>query len=782
MATNQDSPLSALLLTSDKEGNPTPEGQRIADLQSGYSVYKAMYTGDMYSALNRARYELVAAGYPPYDPEMLRQTGQEGIANINPGLLKTYLTESCTPLLDQLNTPEKYINIQLKYVANDDTDWSDPISVVEDEHYTLLKSDPSFSYRKIELVRQMVMHGITVPFFQDSLDYRWKSVPIGEFLIPHMTPATEDSVEVACITRSRNPHELAKYLDKGNKFWNKAEIKQALLDARPRTIRPQEWERAVSQWKGNDLWITSQAAEVTTVDMFVTEMSGKVSHYIMRQDGGGSDYLYKNIGRFASQSEAYQFFTLDIATDGFYHSIRGLASEAMPIVQEINRVFSSFMDAMRLGSKLAVQASDEDALQNLTFIEHSGFLVLPTGVSVVEKQMPNTVGAILPGLEYLSGFLNRKMAHFNTDDAGFGDSKRRTKGEIMANVARLAQLGEGNTDLLNQSWDRLIVTQFRKICRKNYRPEEPGGENIARFKKRCKDRGVPDEFWDKIDFDRCSSQKAVGAGSAAQQIMVMERLMEFFDKGFFDAEGEYFFKKDATRLFTNKEQAERYVGQNNATRPPQDAKNAEFENQLMSLGKQVQVFDNDNNQVHAQVHIGQSNAQVPTGSLSDDINALEQAIQTADNDLILQLVPAMTQKHSHTEEHVMRMRNAPLAAKMRQELQQIGGVIENAQKKMLKIQEERAQQQQQMQAQQGQPGQDPKVQQDTASGNYALERQIVEAQVALKNNQEVQDQKLANEQAKADQDIHNKDRKAAQDIQITKAKQLAAAQFRSGVV
>lgn len=767
------SPLGQLLQVATLAGDPVKPGGRIADSQSAYSIYKSMRLGDTGSALNRSRYELVMAGYPPYDPQTLILTGQEGIANINPGLMKTYLTESAVPLMDQINMLEKYINIAVKYEEGDEVDWCDAVSVVEDEHKALLDGDPAFTYRKIELIRQMVMHGIAVPYFPDAYDFRWRSEPIGDFLIPHMTPATESSVEVACIVRSRSPHELAKYMEKGNANWNKAQIKQALIDAKPRTIKSYEWERAISQWKGNDLYLTSQVNEITTVDVLVTEMNGRISHYIIREDGGGSDYLYKNVGRYASQAEAYIFFTLDVATDGFYHSIRGLAAEAMPIVQEINRVFSSFMDAMRLGSKLAVQAANEDALQNLTFIEHSGFLVLPTGVNVVEKQMPNALGAIMPGLEYLTSFLNRKMAHFSTDDGGFADTKRKTKAEIMSNVARLAALGEGNTDLLNQAWNRLIVTQFKKIMRENYRPEEPGGEQVALFKKRCKERGVPDEFWGKIDLERCSSQKAVGSGSAAQQIMVMERLMEFFDKGFFDADGEYSFKKDATRLFSSKEIADRYVGPRQTTRPLQDAKNAEFENQLMSMNKQVQVWDNDNNLVHAQVHIGQSNAQAPTGSLADDTNALDQALQSGDDNAILTIVPAMTLKHAHTEQHVERMRNAPQAAKMRQELQQIGAMIENAQKKMIHIQEQQAKAAQQ---QQGSPegGGDPGK---AVTDNYALERQVVETQVKLRNNDQLHQQKLAEMDAEAALKRDNTDKAAAQKLAIDHAK--AVSNFQS---
>lgn len=725
---NNGSPLNSLLDTADSiTGDPVKVGGRVSDAGKAYAIYQTMKLGDERSAINRARMRLVLDGFPPYDPEMLRATGQEGIANINTGIMKTYMQEACMPLLDQLNTQEKYINIALKMVKNEEKDWEDQISVAEDEHYTLLKNDPMFNYRKVELVRQMVVYGIAVPYFSDAYDWRWRSEPIGEFLIPHMTPANEEAVEVACMVRSRQPHEIAKYLENGTADWDKAAIKQALRNATPRNIKQNDWERMQDMWKGNDLWITSQADEVTTVDMWVTEMDSTVSHYIFCEDGRCKDFLYKKIGKFKNRCEAYQFFTFDIATNGFYHSIRGLGFEALPIVQEINRIFSAFMDAVRIQSKLGIQPKNEDALQNLNFVEHSGFFVIPSGVDIPQIPTVNFGQSILPSLDYLSSFLNRKMSHY-ASDATFSDYKRRTKAEVMAKVQQLASLGEGNTDLLNQSWDRLVREQFRRIIRPEgpeWTDVEPGGKQVLEYKKRCKERGVEDGFWDRIDIDRCTAEKAVGAGSAAQQIMVMERLMEFFDHGFFDSDGEFSFKKDATRLFTNKEKADRYVGKRDTSRPMQDEKNAVLENKVMESGKPTPVFDNDNHTVHATVHIGTSDSQSPTSSLSDDLAELEQALQSGNEQAILTLVPTLTVKHGHAAEHVEKMRDAPKAAEFRQKLQQIGGTIMNAQKKMIHIQEQQAQ------AQQQQGG----GQNAAQEGDFNLERQIVDTQAKLRDKE-----------------------------------------------
>lgn len=760
------SPLASLLPSVSKKGKPLLGTSRIQSVQQAHDVYYSIRRGDMESALNRARVQLVLDGYPPFDPGRLRDSSQAGIANINVGLLKTYLDSACQPTLDQLNSLDRFVRLSEAVKKKKDesseevAEWC---SIVEEKHFKLITNGQNFNYTKQKLVMIRSTYGVAVPFFADTYDWNYEVETLGEFLIPHFTKATEDAVEVACMVRSRQPHELAKYLGKGSANWNKKAIELALKNAKPRTIKQDDWERMQYMWKDNDIWMTSQCDEVTTVDMWVKEMNGKVSHFIFPEDGSG-EFLFKKVDRFESQSQAFQMFPLDVGTNGFYHSIRGLGFAALDLVQEINRTFSSFMDAIRLEGKLLLQPANDDALQNLNFLEHSGYLIAPTGYTVITRPQSNLANAILPCLQFLEDLLNQKTSRY-TAESGGQDFKRQNKQAIMAHVATLARIGSGNSDLFFQSWERLQREQFRRINRKGYLEEEPGGKAVHKFKKECEDLGVPKDFWDRIDVEGITAERAVGAGSASEQMQQYEALMELFDKGFFDAEGGQAFKADITRSISTVDKAKRYVPKQQGSRPPIDKKMAILENYDMDNGKSIPVEPNENHLVHALAHIGGTEEQ-PIGSLFDDANALQQALQQNDDDAVIQIVPAMTEKHAHTAIHVDYLKNGLMAGELRQKLQQIGGLIYNSQKKRIHILEQRAKEQQKQQLQAGGGNGDMEK---MADSNFNLERQIVETQVKLRNNEDIQQQKLAHREADSRQKRHLKDLEGAQKLAIDHA-------------
>lgn len=764
------SPLAALLPVADKKGIPV-KSSRIKDVTQAHDIYMTMYRGDSAAALNRAKIQLVGDGYPPFDPGKLRDSGQSGIANINTGLMKTFIDEACRPMNDQINSLDRFLRVAIKPKKDEHSetvaDWA---SIIEEKHYKLLTNAKNWNYTKQKLIMIRSTYGVAVPYFSDTYDWNFEVETLGEFLIPHFTKASEDFIEVACMVRSRQPHEIAKYLKSNTPGWNKKSIEGALKDAKPRSLKSQDWERMQYMWKDNDIWMTSQCAEITTVDLWLKEMNGKVSHFIFREDGQG-EFLFKKIDRFEEQSQAFQLFALEVGTNAFYHSIRGLGYSALDMVQEINRTFSAFMDALRVQGKLLLKPGNDDALQNLNFIEHSGFLVMPTGYDVEQRQVGDFANAMLPGLQFLETMLNRKAQIYTADNA-MTDFKRSNKQAIMARVSQLAKIGTGNSDLFFQSWERLLREQFRRITRKGYVEEEPGGKEALKFRKACEDLGVPKDIWERIDLEGTTAERAVGAGSASEQMQQYEALMELFEKGFFDDEGGQAFKRDITRSLSTNDKANRYVPKVQGSRPPVEKKIAIMENYAMARGDSIPVEGNEMHLVHANAHLG-GDSEMPTGSLFDDANALQQALQERDDEAVVTLVPAMTEKHAHTTIHVDKLKNASVAGELRQKLQQVGGLIYNAQKKRIHILQKREQeyqkQQEQGAAEGGGNGDHAKEISALADSNFALERQIVETQVKLRNNDALERQKRANRQADADQKLHIRDAEARQKLALDHA-------------
>lgn len=753
------------LTAVDDQGEPL-KSSRVSSVQEALDLFRWMWDGDRESRNNRAKLVAIMNGCPPADPEKLKATGQRGVANINTGLLRHYLTESCRPLLDQVNKVEKFLNIKIK--TEGDEDFSREENIIAEEHFRMVTNEPSYNFRKQNLILQYVTHGVTVPFWEDDVDWRWRSEPLGEFLIPHMTEATEDAIEVSCMSHSMKPHQLIRHLKGDSEHWDKEEIKRVLKNACPKgTTTQDDPERMVNSIKDNDLWYNSKLGDIKVVDMWVTESDGKVSHFMFSEDGKCSNFLYKHERRYDHQSQAYLIFTYGVGTNGYYHSIRGLGYEAMPYVQEINRLVSNFIDAMRLGAKLTLQPASENVSQELNFFEHSAYLVMPKGYNVIQRPTQNFAQTIIPGISVLQSMLGQNMSSFSVEDQGGIGDARKTQAEVMARLQQMAQASGGNAELFDQSWSRLLKEQFRRQMRENYRPEEPGGQQIKEWKRRCEARGVDKSIWKKVDIEGTTIVPAVGAGSAAQQMVTMERLLQFLGMGFFDAEGEERLKRMAVRMYTNNEITQSLCGEIEVGRPMQDDRNALFENNNLTRGGTALVLPNDRHIIHILNHLGSPNAESPTDSISDDLNVLNEAMQTDNEDVILQVVPSITAKHAHAVEHLLQIDNAPQSAMLREQLEQIGGMLENAQKRAAAIERERYEAQQEAQ------GAEAEGQQGFVVGQWNLAEQLAKVQYSLeKNNLELENQrqKLRFDREEHMQNMATKAEQAQLDIALKKSK------------
>lgn len=775
-----DVDFESMLPVVNEQGEPLRKTSRMKDAKHAWALYRQFYQSDMGNRLNRMRLQLILDGFPPHDPAKQKAMGVAGEANVNVGLLKTYLTEASRPLVDQINGVEALVNVVAKQEG--DEDLNAYCQIVQEEHFNLVTKDDSFDYhfRTQELVRQFVTHGVTVPYFPDEWDWRWDSEPLGNFLIKHNTKASESYVQVAFLERTLDPSYLSDKYDNGNDHWNKAEILRVLRDAAPeRTVHDTNYEDWEVARKENDFYLDTIIPQIEGVNCWVKEMDGKVSFFIFDKKNP-KDFLYKKEFLFDSNSQAFQFMTYGVGTTGTYHGIRGLAYDAVPLVLELNRLISSFIDGLRRSGKMYLQPSDADSLQNIVLIEKAGYTIVPPGFTEMTAPVPNFAQGLIPGIGVLQGFLNQGVSAYAVEsgEGAFGGDARKTKAEIMARLSQIAAASGGNAELFSKSWSRLVLEQFRRMIRKDYREEESGGAQIKEFRKRCEDKGVPKDFWNKIDLPRCSAVPAVGSGSASQQMMITERLLEFSDRGFFDAQGQLNVQRDAVRVTTGSNEAVKtYCGTGDIGRPLQDHRNASFENSLMNRGESQPVWPNDNHQVHAEMHLGASGAQQSTGSIADLIQALQEATAQNDEDSILRLAPIMQLMIEHTAQHVEAMKNAPLAAQYREQLQEVIGVMVNIERSAQRIMRERRKQEEQMMQEQAQAQMDAMIQEAAGQSeqrdvgqDFWQNRNLARTEMKLEENDLKFQQTFRHDEEKHLQDLAIKDQKAAQDLLLKQAK------------
>jgi hypothetical protein len=230
-------------------------------------------------------------GEAPYDQADLVNQGLGEICNVNWGQAEQLLSMATAPYIDLLEsvdtiitTPTKFGDPQLR------AEWE---TIISEEFTRMIRNWLEFYPRYLYLVQQFLAHGVVVAYFDDDIDFRFQVSPLGDFLIPRQTRASDEEIEVACFVRSVPPHELYQKIEDEavatEVGWNVPATKKAIVNAHQINLREDalyNWEKIQREFKNNDIGYSSSAmaTEVKLVYMFVKELDGTVSQYIFCED------------------------------------------------------------------------------------------------------------------------------------------------------------------------------------------------------------------------------------------------------------------------------------------------------------------------------------------------------------------------------------------------------------------------------------------------------------------------------------------------------------------
>lgn len=681
-------PIDDLMLeTAPKKGKPP--ATRLKDANSAHELYRKLVEADDSSSANRAAFQAMFDGEPPYDDEELEAAAQGYRTNLNFGEAETLLEQAQAAYVDILHSVENLVSVKVtEGEGAKRVEWED---IISDEVTRAIRAWPAFNYNYLANCRNFIADGVSISFFENELDWRWRVASLSDFRIPRQTPASESEIEVAACTRSFQAHQLYQFV-KDPKVaqeagWNVAEVRRAISEARS---SPQatydEWEKTQRELKNNDIYFGATASEIKVVHLWVQEFDGSVSHFIIREDGGSEDFLYKKLSRFPSMDRALVFFTYGIGTNGTYHSIRGLGYKIYPHVQVSNRLRCQLVDAALLASTVLTQAESEEAAEQMGLIYGGSISMLSPGTKAIDRNLPNLGTAVMPAISDMSAQLQARAGGYTSN--ALNDTRERTKFEVATQLEQLSRLSVTSLNLFYEPWQRLLREATRRLLRRGYTRNEPGGRAARDVRLRCMQRGVPPQVIDSVDFDRTVAVRAVGAGSQAARQLIYSELDAA--RGDMDVQGRIQFARDRAASRIGWDNVDKYIPQVPDARPTTDERFAEIENNTLEFGGEVTARPNDLHSVHIQVHLARLQKR------AEGVDAGQEELKAA-------AIP-MQRIHQHAVQHLeMLVADAAGGQEVnlfRQQLQQIGEYIFNGIKQLQAEQAQAARQQ----AQQPAPG------------------------------------------------------------------------------
>ena len=598
----QTTPLDEMPLLSKEEGKPVPKA-RIRDAAAGRRVFTKMRDDDVVNAANRAECQDLLDGAPPWSSQELGEANID-LPNINWRGTEQQLDRAMAPYYRLSAAPEHAVKVQTTYGPEDSRE---EINAVLNEEITkTLRSSPFYMFQRLLRDQKKVKEGLGIAYHPDDVDWRFRAAGFGQFYFDRQKFACEEDQEVLCATEMISGVDLWRKTegDGGPGRWKPKAVRAAVHKACKDESHANDWERLTDELKNNDLSIASTSPPVKLIHLWVAEFDGTVSHYIFTEvDTDVQDFLFEHRGEYEEFSEIITLFPDGLGTNAKVHGMRGLLYKIFPMEQQRNRSLCRYLSAADLGSSLVMQAQDENSYAQAGLQYFGNLAVIPHGFQAGQLQMPDLSRVAAPAIDMMERLRNDRVAGYTTENVFDGD-QRKTKFEVAAHLDSSVSLSESQVDLHYLCEDRLSRQTVKRMTRRTYVAEDPGGREIVALHRRLLRKGGEEllEAFFRIDHTETRAGRAIGSGSAGARTLALERTNEL--RGDMDDTGRYKHSRLKAIDMLGSATANELFPPRPVSRTTPHTNIARLENEVLyGEGKEWDVEESDPHLKHARIHV-----------------------------------------------------------------------------------------------------------------------------------------------------------------------------------
>lgn len=748
---------------------------RIKDATQGYAIFRRLRRDDWESAQKRANIDYQIDGGLPYDEQVMIDANRGEDTNANFMEAKAEDDASQKPFIEMTTVARTLWNISTSH--GDENEQVRYGKIISEEFSRTVRAWVDFSYYRLRLAQQFTRHGVGFLYWEDELDWRWRSDGLAAFKLPRNLESRPGAIPYCTCEREMTVDEIYKFIRKEDSVrevgrWDVDAVKQAIGSAVMNDdfiFDDGQWEAVMRRIRENDLAVGSTSPKVKTYHLWAEEFDGAVSHYIGLQTGavkinGDSDtkkrsgWLYEHRNRFKTGFAGCIIpFFYGIGTHGTIHTIRGQGEMQFGPIAISNRTRCKFVDGVNAASSIVLQAETANDAAQTAYVQMGPFLILSGNSKVQATAMPDVSGRMLPLLndmatlrENVSGSNARGSAY--AGDATQGD--RKTKYEIQADQNHTGSIESALLTLFFEPWSRAGDIMFKRMMSDEVSDLTPGGPEALDFIARCLKRGVPEQAL--RDVYAVEAVRTIGYGSPGARQAAADEIYQM--SGSFDAVGQKLAARDriASIPGVDYQTAESYVGPIDHQRKTVDDQIAEIENGIFQQGIKIPVTDGQNHWVHIQHH---------ETLVTNTIGAFKQGqMQGA------QVVPILTAVLANMTEHAQALNIDPLrqkeAAMTRKFLQNANATLEQQENKLV-AEQQRAQEQGQQQM-----GEQPNGDEQRKWESHQQDLQIQREEFAMRQQQfyqTIQQQEVDAQQKRAHRELEAQSSIAAKRAQLNGA-------------
>lgn len=279
------------------------------------------------------------------------------------------------------------------------------------------------------------------------------------------TKQTPGAAQVIVLKETYLPHELFKMVSDRKaaetRGWRLDNVVEAINTAMPRSRTAESDPARVYEDLERECCLGASmedgAKVIQVYHLLVTELTGKVSHYIFTSDSFSE--LFGQTDQFPGMSDAVAFFSFQHG-NGTMHGSKGIGREVYNIAGVVDRQRNELVDKMWLSGKMIVTA-DESNIKRFQMQILGSTILVGQDYEIKKVEIDPQVGPSIELDRFLSGILDTIGGAVSTTQFNSGTTR--------AEVNYIAgQEGEQKDNLMTrfmqQACDMLTVMQ-RRACR-----------------------------------------------------------------------------------------------------------------------------------------------------------------------------------------------------------------------------------------------------------------------------------------------------------------------------
>jgi hypothetical protein len=496
------------------EDGQVPE-TRMRNASQVVDFVRRLWQNDEKRSWKRSRVNGLVDGNPPYRASKLRDNGRAEACNVNWGTARNYMEGAAGAFYDLATEAPGIVGVLTNY-GNDGVKQDEYSRIMSAEADRIISNHESWDFETQVSQDQMTLHGRGPYFFEDPYKVFPIAIHDADLRVPERTRADTKYWEVCTIDRDYYPPELYEYIrDEAAATavgWDVEFTKRVIenaMDVRQPDGRFYDWEFYQQEIKNNSLAYYDDSKVCHLSHCLWLEFNGRITHSIVQREAEGTtecNYLFFSFGRYGSFKEFIHPMYFDRGNGGYHHSVTGLGVKMFSGMEYENRLLCNLMDKS-FAPKILFKPTTTEATQRFQVAWFGDYGVMPPGLDPVVNPIQGYLTDGLAMFNTSSGLMRQNLASYRQGAPMKQEGNPPTARQVMYDATQSSSLSKTTYARFYKQMDALYAEMVRRMCDLN-----STDEHAKEFQKRCRDQGVPEECFGKIE--RVRAVRVVGQGSA----------------------------------------------------------------------------------------------------------------------------------------------------------------------------------------------------------------------------------------------------------------------------